>query len=153
VIEETEAADAPEAMRRLAVLVSRPEALVLASMLENHGIPVCVGGSGHASVSVNSLALGGHALWIPASAHHLASKLLIEVLDADEWGFSVGLRRAVLRFLAFWAGLNAAITLPFVMANAIPAAFLLEVPFSLLSVPVNPQARGDYFLHEATLEA
>ncbi|WP_156424764.1 hypothetical protein [Novosphingobium fuchskuhlense] len=39
---------APDAMIRLAVLVSRPEALVVASMLEDHGIPVCVGGSAHA---------------------------------------------------------------------------------------------------------
>jgi hypothetical protein len=146
-------AEAPDAMLRLAVLVSRPEALVMASMLEDHGIPVCVGGEAHASVAVNSLALGGHAVWIPACAHEVATRLLIEVLDAEEWGFSTGPRRAILRFMALWAGLHAAITLPFVLGEALPVAALLEVPFALITVPVNPQARGDYYLHEAALEA
>ncbi|WP_421851389.1 hypothetical protein [Novosphingobium sp.] len=142
-----EGADAPDAMIRLAVLVSRPEALVLASMLEDHGIPVCVGGSAHASVSVNSLALGGHSLWIPADAHYSASALLIEVLDAEEWGFSNGLRRAVLRFCGLWAGLHAAIMLPFVLGGGLPAVTLLDVPLALLAIPANPQGRGDYNLH------
>jgi len=150
---EIEMPVAPDAMVQLAVLVSRPEALVVASMLEANGVPVFVGASAHASVSINSLALGGHALWIPACEHYAATKLLIEVLDDDEWGFSFGLRRAVLRFIGFWSGLNAAITLPFVITGALPAAALLAVPLSLLSVPVNPQARGDYYLLATALES
>jgi len=147
----TEETAAPDAMVRLAVLVSRSEALVVASMLEDHGIPVCIGGSAHASVSVNSLALGGHGLWVPRVAHLLASELLIEVLNDEEWAFSYGLRRAVLRFLGLWAGLNVAVILPFVLGAEVPAIALSEIPLALLGVPANPQGRGDYNLHPDAL--
>ena len=71
---------ADDAMVVVAALVSRVEALVTASMLEAAGIMVHVGGAWHASVKVNSLALGGHRLWIPASQHEAASAILLEVL-------------------------------------------------------------------------
>ena len=96
-------ADQPmDAMVTLAALVSRSEALVVASMLEAAGVQVFVGGAGHASVEVNSLALGGHRLWVPAAQHLHASRVLREVLGEEEWGFSYGLRRAVLRVCRGW---------------------------------------------------
>ena len=48
-----------DAMVIVAALVSRVEALVIASMLEAAGIQVCVGASGHASIEIISLGLGG----------------------------------------------------------------------------------------------
>lgn len=119
----------------------------MASMLEANGIPVCVGASGHGSAEVNSLALGGYRLWIPASHHRIATELLIEVLDENEWEFSKGLRRAVLKFLALWGALQAGIAAIMIAVAGAPAMVLLAVPLDLLMVPVNPQARGDYFLY------
>ena len=136
-----------DAMVILAALVSRVEALVVASMLEAGGIPVHVGGAGHASVAVNSLALGGHRLWVPAAQHRAASDLLLEVLGEEEWGFCYGLRRAMLRVVALWAGVAFCNVAALVWLGMVPAAMLATVPLSALSAPVNPQGRGDYFLH------
>lgn len=94
-----------DAMVTIAALVSRVKALVLASMLEAAGILVHVDGAAHASVSVNSLALGGHRLRVPASQHEAASTLLVEVLGKEPWTFSYGLQRAVVRFVGAWAAL------------------------------------------------
>lgn len=139
-------AQADDAMVTVAALVSRVEALVVASMLEAGGILVCVGGAGHASAEINSLALGGHRIWVPASQHRAASALLREVLGEEEWGFSPGLRRAVLRVLAVWAG---PAVLTYAMAlwmGVIGPAYLALAPLSVLLLPVQPQGRGDYYL-------
>lgn len=84
-------------------------------------------------------------------SRQLASELLIEVLNEEEWAFSDGLRRAVFRFLALWASINAAIVLPLVLGAEVPAFLLADVPFTLLVVPANPQGRGDYNLHPDAL--
>lgn len=137
-----------DAMVCLAILVSRPEALVVASMLEANGVPVCVGAQAHAGVSVNSLALGGHRLWIPAIHHAIASDLLDEVLGEEEWAFSHGLRRAVLRSMGLWAACNIVPGILAVYAGILPAFVLLAFPLTALTVPVNPQGRGDYYLKQ-----
>ena len=136
-------------MVTVAALVSRVEALVVASMLEAAGILVHVGGSGHASVANNSLALGGHRLWVPASQYVDASKILVEVLGEEEWAFSYGLQRAVFRVTAVWASISA-------MAFAIGLWFgaymwwhLLLLPLTPLGLPVSPQGRGDFYLADA----
>ena len=135
-----------DAMVIVAALASRVEALVVASMLEAGGVQVCVGGRAHASVAVNSLVLGGHRLWIPASQHQLASDLILEVLGNDEWSFSYGARRAVLKFAGLLTGiyaLGAAIAWAF-GAGPLWAVFLS--PLGVIGMPVNPQGRGDYYL-------
>lgn len=137
---------ADDAMVTVAALVSRVEALVVASMLEAGGILVCVGGLGHASVEINSLALGGHRIWVPASQHRAASALLREVLGEEEWGFSPGLRRAVLRVLALWAVPVISTYALAVWVGLMGAAGLALAPLSILSLPVQPQGRGDYYL-------
>lgn len=136
-----------DAMVILAALVSRVEALVVASMLEAAGILVNIGGAGHASVEVNSLALGGHRLWVPLSQHRAASEILIEVLGDEEWGFSYGLRRAMLRVAGLWVALSAATMLAGAALGALPLSALLLAPLTAVTIPVNPQGRGDYFLH------
>lgn len=135
-----------DAMVIVAALVSRVEALVVASMLEAGGILVTVGGSVHASVAVNSTALGGHRLWVPASQHVAASELILEVLGEDEWSFSFGLRRAVLRVMAFWAGFFGLMFLPGLWLGAITLPEALLWPLAVFTTPANPQGRGDYYL-------
>ena len=138
-----------DAMVIVAALVSRVEALVLASMLEAGGIDVTVGGAAHASVAVNSLALGGHRLWVPASQHHPASELIREVLGGQEWTFSYGARRAVLVAATFWTSVytaGAAIAWAF---GSLPLAAIFLSPLGVLGMPVNPQGRGDSYLTAA----
>lgn len=131
----------------LAALVSRVEALVVGSMLEAAGILVDVGATHHASASVNSLALGGHRLWVPDFQYLEASEILLEVLGEEEWGFSRGLQRAVFRVAGFWALCYAAFLALASSAGLVTIFEIVEAPFAVLSVPVNPQGRGDYFLH------
>ncbi len=140
---------ADDAMVVVAALVSRTEALVTASMLEAAGIMVHVGGAWHASVEVNSLALGGHRLWIPASQHEEASAVLLEVLGEEEWSFSYGLRRAVLRMMAFWVGFTGLAMMIGVWFGAYPWTAILAAPLAAFTTPANPQGRGDYYLRGA----
>ncbi len=65
-----------------------------------------------------------------------------------EWRFSLGLRRAVLRFLAFWLGVYGGATAVTVAVGAYSPLALLSVPFAAV-VPVNPQGRGDFYLAAA----
>jgi hypothetical protein len=145
-----EAEPDPDAMVVVAALVSRVEALVTASMLEAAGIDVHVGGAAHASVEVNSLALGGHRLWIPASQHEAASAVLLEVLGEDEWSFSKGPRRAILKM---WAAVTVAALAVCGFFGVIFGVWSLYAaavsPLLALPFPVNPQGRGDYFLRAA----
>ena len=130
----------------IAIVVSRVEALVLVSMLEAAGISALAGGVHHASVEVNSVALGGHHISVPAEQWAVASAILREVGADRDWQFSEGLRRAVLRFLALWVGLYGAAMALTVASGLYPAWGLAGVPFAALTVPVNPQGRGDFYL-------
>jgi len=136
-----------DAMVVVAALVSRVEALVVASMLEAGGVQVCVGASAHTSVEVNSLVLGGHRLWVPASQHKHASNLILEVLGEDEWGFSRGLQRALFRVCGAWGGLMTAWAAGLWILGQVPVLGVLMAPLCVLGMPVNPQGRGDYYLH------
>lgn len=135
-----------DAMVVIAIVVSRVEAAILVSMLEAEGILVLAGGIHHASVEVNSLALGGHRIWVPASQYELASSVLREAGADRDWQFSKGLQRAVLRFLALWIALYGSVIGLGITAGAMSAWAMLWVPLSGLAVPVNPQGRGDFFL-------
>lgn len=137
---------AADAMVIVAALVSRVEALVVASMLEAAGIQVMVGGAEHAAVEVNSLALGGHRLWVPASHHEAASAILREVFGQGMWEFSPGLQRAVIRFAVAWVGLWATSALAWSALGQASIMWVLAAPLSALTIPVNPQGRGDYYL-------
>ncbi|GAA4642227.1 hypothetical protein GCM10023115_04500 [Pontixanthobacter gangjinensis] len=105
-------------------------------MLEDNGIFVHVDGSNHASVDFISLALGGHRIRILKCDYGKASALIRETGAADSWEFSFGHRKAVVRLLCSWGGLQCAAAL---------WSFVF-VPLSILAMPINPQGRGDYFL-------
>ena len=131
----------------VAALVSRVEALVVASMLEAAGVSVFIGGSQHVSVQINSVALGGHRLMVSAGQHKLASDLLLEVLGEKEWEFCLGLRRAIIKLMVLWiAPYLLMITGTGVWLGEIPVIQLLLSPLAALSLPVNPQGRGDFYL-------
>jgi len=135
-----------DAMVVIAIVVSRVEALVLTSALDACGILTIAGGVHHASVEVNSLALGGHRISVPAAQWQEASAILREIGADRDWQFSEGLRRAALRFLALWVGLSGAATALAVGAGAFPSWALAGIPLAALGVPVNPQGRGDFYL-------
>ena len=137
---------APDSMVIVAILVSRVEAMVTASMLRAAGIDVCVGANHHASVEVNSLLLGSHRLWIPACQLEQASAVIRRAGLEGNWQFSRGLQRAVLRFLAIWMGSHLVLILPYVLSGLLPITVIAILPVSALTVPVNPQGRGDYYL-------
>jgi len=139
----------PSDLVLLAVLVSRVEATVLASMLEAAGIHVYVSGWHHASVEVNSLALGGHRLMVPASQYQEASDVIREARGERDWDFSHGLSRAVLKFLALWTGINATTIAVFILSAGLPASYILAALLAVFTVPVNPQGRGDFYLAPA----
>jgi hypothetical protein len=135
-----------DAMAVIAIVVSRVEALVLVSALEASGILTVAGGVHHASVEVNSLALGGHRIPVPVAQWQEASAVLREIGADRDWQFSEGLRRAVSRFLALWVGLYGAAMALTVAAGVFPAWALAGIPLAALTVPVNPQGRGDFYL-------
>ena len=136
----------PDAMVIVAALVSRVEALVVASMLEAAGVDACIGALGHAGVEVNSVTLGGYRLWVPASQHLLASNILLEVLGKAEWRFCYGLQKAVLRVLALWVTLFTLVGIVGVSVGGYPLTMLVMAPLSGFILQVNPQGSGDYYL-------
>ena len=136
----------PDAMVIVAALVSRVEALVVASMLEAGGIDVTIGAVGHTSVALNSLALGGHRLWVPEMQHLAASNLLLEVLGNDPWSYCYGLQRAILWMAALWGGIGVLTVAIGVWFGTIAPLWLIVAPLNALTLPTNPQARGDYYL-------
>ena len=142
--------DHGDSMVVIAIIVSRVEALVLVSVLEAEGILAVAGGVHHASIEVNSLALGGHRISVPACQWAEASAILRETGADRDWQFCEGLRRAVLRFLALWVGLYGATMVLAAASGAVSLWLVLAVPLSVLGVPVNPQGRGDFYLAAET---
>lgn len=130
----------------IAILVSRVEALCFVSMLGSHGIMTHLDGSGHASVEINSLVLGGHRVRVAKADYEAASSLIREVGADKSWQFSDGLRRAILRLIMVWAAVFVA---PLTIFSFVEWRGPLTVilPFaSIYTLPVNPQGRGDFYL-------
>jgi len=131
-------------MVTIAIVVSRVEALVLLSVLEAEGIIAVVSGLNHASVEVNSVALG-HRIWVPASQWEDASAILRESGADRDWQFSEGPRRAVLRLIGFWLAVYGGTMLVGVATGALAFWELAYLPLAAI-MPVNPQGRGDFYL-------
>jgi hypothetical protein len=137
-----------DAMVPIAALVSRGEALTVAAMLDAAGIVVHVGGEYYAGTTLNVLAIGGFRLTVPRSQHDDASTIVREFL-AEPVTHGDDLRRRVLMLLG---AIGLTITLPWgyimVAAGALTPWTALMVPLSLVTTPVSPQGRGDYYLSD-----
>ena len=140
-----------DSMVLLGVVVSRPEALVIASMLEAGGIDVWIGAEHLGSLGwlqLNSVALGGYRLMVPASQWSAASELVREVGLVDSPVAFRGGRAAVVRALA--AVLGPAMILGFagMVLASLPAVVLFLIPIQYGLIPVDPRGRPDWFLTE-----
>jgi hypothetical protein len=131
----------------LAIIISRSEAIVMASMLEAADIIVHVGGLHHASVAINSVALGHYRLMVAECQYGEASAIIADSFAASEYCFSEGLQTAVIKLFLAWAGsiiLVTGATMLYLGTTVIGHLWLL--PLSFISTPVNPQGRSEYFL-------
>jgi hypothetical protein len=141
-------------MSVIAHLISRSEALVVASMLDAAGIIAHIGGENHASVEINSIALGGYRITVPEWQHFSASNILENTFANMDRPFSEGLQTAIIRFLLIWFGSFCIWITPFAFLNGINP--LSVYPYGLLGVigvPVSPQGIGDYYLSEADIDS
>lgn len=133
----------------IAVIYSRSEAAVIASMLEAAGMLVHIGGYNHASVQINPIALGGFRLTVPEFQHSDASRIIMENPGFGKVNFSYGLQRAVIKFLIFWLCIIALpISITAYLHEKGSLSDLVWASISVLVVPVNPQGNSEYYLFE-----
>lgn len=130
----------------IAIINSRSETMVVASLLDAAGILVHIGGYNHASVSIYPLALGGFRLTVPAFQHAQASAVILDTPGLGEFSYSYGLRRAVVKFLLLWVGIIFFLAIPRILYDPEFWHPSLAIPLSVLGIPVNPQGRSEYFL-------
>ncbi|MDP5103241.1 MAG: hypothetical protein NWP98_04890 [Erythrobacter sp.] len=130
----------------IAITVSRVEAVVVAAMLEGYGIQVHIGANAQASVEANSLALGGHRLWIAAADWNAASDILRQSAATAPGRTSLGPRRAIFRFWGASLAIHTVILLPWAVIIGVFPAHLAAVLLNLMVIPVAPQGRADYYL-------
>ena len=132
----------------IAIVVSRAEAVVLASMLQAAGIIVHTGALYHANTEVISLALGHYRLTVPESQYRDASRIVADTFARSEFRFSKGLQAAVIKLLLAWIG-SSSLFLALGVAAQGPSSlfYMLLAPLYTLTFPVNPQGRSDYFLN------
>ena len=132
----------------LAILTSRAEALVLASMLEAAEIQVSLDGEYHASVDPISVALGGHRLRVPRWQHEAASALVRELeLPAQPVSYRGG-QQAVIRLLAVYLGTVMFWALPAMVAGLLPWSMVPAFLLQPLGIPVDLRSRPDWYLAE-----
>jgi hypothetical protein len=138
-------------MVAVANIVSRSEALVVASMFDAAGIIVHVGGEHHASVEIISTALGGYRVTVPEWQYADASGILAETFADGKHSFSIGLQMAVIRLILAWFGSLLFVgTFICVFTRTAPPTEWLFLSFSVISLPVNPQGASEYYLATPT---
>jgi hypothetical protein len=131
----------------IANIVSRSEALVVASMLIDAGIVVQLNGEHHASVELISVALGGYLLTVPDWQYEDASNILRHTFAESEFAFSEGLQTAVIKLLVVQMGTSFAVLIISAIKFGISTPLMLGWPFlQILGTPVNPQGRSEYYL-------
>jgi len=136
-----------DAMVPIARILGRGEALTVAAMLDAAGIIVHLGGEYYTSVSPDIVAIGGFRLTVPAWQHADASALVAEMLAQPEPEPNDHARRAIGRFAAATMGWMTIGVLPYVSVLGVNALVaIIFSPVALLTLPVNPQGRGDYYL-------
>jgi hypothetical protein len=135
-------------MAVLAILTSRAEALVLASMLEAAGFLVHIDGEYHASANPISVALGGHRLRVPAWQHAEASALVRELdLPAQQVSYKGG-QQAVVRLFSVYLGCQFFWAIPAAIGGLFPWIGLLGIAVFPLGIPVDPRGKPDWHLAE-----
>jgi len=137
---------AEDSLTTIAILISRVDALCLASLLQAEGIVVHINGEAHASVQFISLALGGHRTMVPVTQYQQASDLIREVGADQSWTFSRSVQKAVLRVLGWYFGVYFLTATAGAIMGGIPWSAVFMSPLVVTSVPVNPQGKGDYYL-------
>ena len=130
----------------IAITVSRVEAVVLASMLRGYRFLVHVSGDAHASVEVNSLALGGRRLMVLECDYVAASDILREVSLDDSQSTTPAVRNAVLRIASFWVGINGPWLVIGVRTGMMSIWATILFALNMAIIPVNPQGRADFYL-------
>lgn len=138
--------DGPTGLVLIAIVTSRAEALVIASMLEAAGVFVDVDAEHHASVNPISVALGGHRLRVPGEDLKLASGVIREVGLPDAPIAYEGGRLAVLKFISVLLGSHVFFMVPGIILGAIPALMLFQLPLSALGIATDPRGRNEYYL-------
>lgn len=141
-----------DALVPIADLVGRGEALTVVAMLDAAGILVDVAGEHYLSVSADIVALGGFHLRVPAWQHSDASMIVAEMLDQPEPTPSRHTQRAYARLVMATIGASTLFALPWVGVIGLKAIAMIVAPsLALVTVPVNPQGRGDYYLSAPSL--
>lgn len=132
----------------IAIIYSRSEAMVVSSLLDSAGILAHIGGYNHASVSMCQLALGGFKLTVPEFQYAEACRLISATPGFGEDVFSKALQQAVVKMMVFWTlifGLPMSYVIVMEGDGSSPLSILLA-PLAALTIPVNPQGNGEYFL-------
>jgi hypothetical protein len=138
----------------IANIVSRSEALVVASMLEGAGIIVRISGEHHASVSMISQALGGYWLTVPDWQQSDARTVLADSFANTPFRFSEAARTAVIKFLLVKFGATVFAVLIGTLGASVTPALVYAFPLlTLLETPVNPQGRSEYYLEALDIDS
>ena len=130
----------------IAIFVSRFDAIFAASMLRGYGIHTSIDGEAHASAEYISLALGGHRLRVFAEDYEVASDLLRDAGVLEDRETEKGPSSALLKFVSLVMAMNASTLLPAVFFGTASIAWLLYIPLSVFTIPIDPRGRPDYFL-------
>ncbi len=129
----------------LAIFLSRFEAVEIASMLRGYGILVSLDGEYLTATTYQSLTFGGYRLRVLAEDHAAASDILRACDAPGRDLFRTKPRGVLLWFLAFLIGW------PFVWGMVFGAPLLAIGGLQyVLSLPIDPKGRPDYFLSEVT---
>ncbi len=132
----------------IAIFVSRFEAIQIASMLRGYGISAWIDGEAHAAAEYISMALGGHRLTVFRDDYPCASEILLQagVLETQEQTRKP--RLALILLVAGAAACYSAIIATLITGAQLSLAWVLAIPLSIYTVPVDPKGRADYFLAE-----
>lgn len=134
-------------MTPIAHVVSRSEALVIASMLEAAGIISRTSAEQHASVNPTSIAFGSYLITVPDWQHADASAILRPTFAENAWNFSEGLQTAVIKLLLVWVcSVTIVAGSSLILSEEASLKDVILLPFAFPNVPVNPQGCSDYYL-------
>lgn len=133
-------------MVTIAIVTSRSEAMVLASLLDAGGVLAHIGGYNHAAVAINPIALGGFRFQVPSDQYAHAAEIISQS-ELTAAYFSKGLQVAVLRFIGFWLSIWLFVITLLSLAYGVLFLWVFSfVPLSVLSIPVNLQGGSVYYI-------